>query len=136
MARQMYSLKSSAAVFCHEQVRYWIAVPSSEASCWFRMASLDSSPSDEMSSLWWAANGAIRGPTRTPGPPKMDASREELVVGADVDSTSRKPFFDMPDMVNKQWGDLFPDQFVAAKRRCYHENRSSLRHALRVVQIG
>src|SRR5688572_10878855 len=42
----MNSLKSRPAVFCHEHVRYWMALPCSDSTCLARIASADSSVSE------------------------------------------------------------------------------------------
>ncbi len=71
LTRQMYSEKSSPAVFCQLHVRYWMAAPSSAASCLSRMAellwSLSESPSEML-----LRTGPMRGPMATSCPPNHD----------------------------------------------------------------
>ena len=81
MARQMYSEKSNAAVFCQLQVRYWIAWPFSRASCLSRMAEeVDSSLSEvEVKMEDWM--GRMRGPMGVFGPPKREDQDLDLGEG-------------------------------------------------------
>ena len=104
LTRQMYSEKSKAAVygkgyvsasrnvcrlqdaeqhrqtFCQEQVLYWMAQPSSKASCLPRIALLLSSESD--SAPGPVITGPMRGPTTTLGPPNQALQPRGTVVEA------------------------------------------------------
>src|SRR5688572_19598443 len=60
-----------------------MASPASEASCSLRMAELESSLSEMPASLLdlrWSGRAAMRGPTTTPEPPKMEAKRVDVCL--------------------------------------------------------
>lgn len=77
--KQMYSEKSSIAVFCQLQVRYWMAAEASASFCLCKMALLSSASWEKLVARL-DRTGPMRWPTTTPGPPNHCAREDEVAA--------------------------------------------------------